>query len=239
MQLLIDSDSLCYAALYSAKSDFLLAIDYAENSIYRILNRFPELDYDLYLTGKGNFRYKVADYYKANRTQPKPRFLTELKDYLVIHWGAIEVEGIEADDALGLRAEGNILVSIDKDLDTIGNCTRYNYKKDQLYEVSEREAALNFWVQMLTGDSTDNVAGIKNPAKAHHKNPPNFSEATARELLEEADQYCREVVEDMYQRQFGPDWVQQFDTHATLLFIQRNNELTYKDCNILYPKHVE
>jgi hypothetical protein len=234
--LLIDADIIVYQSVLSRGVDFLLAIDYAENSLYKILNRFPNSDYDLYLTGKNNFRKKVAEYYKAQRPKDKPRYFTELRDYLVSEWGAIVTEGNEADDEIGKRHDTHtVIVSTDKDFKTIpGNI--YDFKKDEMFHVTEQQATTNFWVQCLTGDTADNIPGVKNPAKAHHKNPPNFTDNTAREYLTVENQ--REVVENVFKLQYGDAWEQKFDEIATLLFIQRKDTLTYKECNLLYPLHV-
>jgi hypothetical protein len=50
---------------------------------------------------------------------------------------------------------------------------------------------------MLCGDKSDNVEGVKNPTKSHWKTPPNFTEATARELLSKTTDY-EKVVRDLY-----------------------------------------
>ena len=234
MTLLVDTDLIVYSVL-NRKTDFLLAIDSAEASLFRILARFSDADYDLYLTGKNNFRKKVASYYKAHRPTEKPRYFSDLRSYLVDEWGAIVVDEIEADDAIGIRhCEHTIVVSIDKDLKTLSGWN-YNFRTDELVNISEQEAATNFWVQMLIGDASDNVPGIKNPAKAHHKNPPNFTEATAKQILLDLDGTLtmRQTVEKLYESQFGNEWQEKFNEIATLLFIQRKDALTWQECNLL------
>jgi len=124
-------------------------------------------EYQLVLTGKDNFRNKVATIqpYKGNRTDKrKPHHLAECRDYLVRRWGAIIVDGEEADDYLGWnQTEDTIITTIDKDLDCIKG---HHYrppnkgKEGYLYEVSEVEANRNFYKQLLIGDTTDNIQGI-------------------------------------------------------------------------------
>ena len=70
-------------------------------------------------------------------------------------WRACGGRKGEADDQVTIEyledPANRCIVSIDKDLDQIpGN--HYNYRKDLFYEVSEAEAAYNFWVPVLTGD---------------------------------------------------------------------------------------
>jgi 5'-3' exonuclease len=124
-----------------------------------------------------------------------------------------------------------MIVSIDKDLLTLEGML-YNYRKDEIHSTTSNSARLNFWVQMLIGDVADNVPGLKNPAKAHHKNPPNFSEATAKELLASDPENMRKTVEEVYMKQFGNEWEKVFKEHADLLFIQRKDAKNFNDCEL-------
>ena len=119
-----------------------------------------------YLTGKGNFRNEVAVTapYKGTRKADKPYHFGLLREYMQKSWGFIEVEGIEADDKLGIEAykhdpEETIIVSLDKDLDMIrGN--HYNFVREEQYVITEEQAIRNFYLQMLTGDKVDNIIGL-------------------------------------------------------------------------------
>jgi hypothetical protein len=132
--------------------------------IESILKAVGTTEYIAYLTGKGNFREKVAPYYKMNRKDSrKPYHYDAIREYLVKRYDAIVIEGEEADDALGIMQtqamEDTIICTIDKDLDCIAG-PHYNFVKDEMYEVSEVEANRNFYSQMITGDATDNIPGI-------------------------------------------------------------------------------
>ncbi len=63
-------------------------------------------EYQLYLTtdDKSNFRYDVATIkpYKGNRKTEKPYWYTHIRNFLVDHRKAIEIHGMEADDALSI-----------------------------------------------------------------------------------------------------------------------------------------
>jgi hypothetical protein len=64
--------------------------------------------YQLYLTSddKSNFRYEVATIqpYKGNRKgKEKPHYYQQIRNFLKDHRGAIEVHGMEADDALAIE----------------------------------------------------------------------------------------------------------------------------------------
>ncbi len=81
-----------------------------------------------------------------------------------------EVDDLIARDYVNLRSRGMdvCIVSIDKDYLQIPNALIYNYgwdKKKEDYKgfiyVSEDDARKNFWTQMITGDSADNVNYLK------------------------------------------------------------------------------
>jgi DNA polymerase-1 len=120
----------------------------------------------LYLTGKGNFRHSIATtaVYKGNRTAPKPKHLSILRDFLVKEWNAEVVAGEEADDAIAIAAttlgDNSIMVSVDKDFDQIPGW-HYNFNKQLGYYITPEQGILNFYKQILTGDAADNIIGIK------------------------------------------------------------------------------
>ena len=55
--------------------------------------------------------------------------------------------------------------------------TIYNYRKKEFIKVSKEEAYFNFWSQMIIGDSSDNVKGVKGLGKSWcEKNLQGLSE---------------------------------------------------------------
>jgi hypothetical protein len=130
-------------------------------------------DYKGFLTGKGNFRVELAKTvpYKGTRPTEKPIHLQALREHLVTSWGFVVVDGIEADDAVGIEAyklheDESIMVHIDKDLNQFRG-HHYNYRKKDKYYVSEFAGWYSFYLQILTGDRIDNIEGLKGigPAK--------------------------------------------------------------------------
>lgn len=122
-----------------------------------------------FLTGKGNFREKVATIakYKGNRdNMEKPVHYQAVRDYYVDDWGAYIVEGMEADDEVSIRMwehfrdgdEEVVLATIDKDLDQIPGW-HYDYKKHVFYDIDPLEGELFFYAQCVSGDATDNIKG--------------------------------------------------------------------------------
>lgn len=130
-----------------------------------IAGKFDSLEF--YLSGTGNWRLEEATVkpYKGNRSPfNKPVYYKEIREYIVRKYGAVLVDGMEADDAIGIRATTNpgepvCIVSIDKDLDMIPG-EHYNWVKDKRYTLNGTEATRNFYKQVLTGDSVDNIPGI-------------------------------------------------------------------------------
>lgn len=127
---------------------------------------------DLFLTGKTNYRDQYARIrpYKGNREKvSRPVHYEAIRAYLMNRWGASVVEGEEADDAVAMLAHAHgydpdriCIVSPDKDLKTVPG-RLYNFrrrgKRDAMRVLTEGEARMNFYRQMLTGDPTDNVLG--------------------------------------------------------------------------------
>jgi len=157
----------------------------------------------IFISGKSNFREHVAvtKPYKGNRdSTPRPVHYEAVGTYLVGNWGAEVVEGIEADDAIGIAAmeakdkkQRFVVVSNDKDLDQIPGM-HYDWIKKKFYEVSAKEARTSFYQQLLSGDSTDNVPGL-----------PGIGSAKAAQALAECKtpKECFEVVWNMYKDILG------------------------------------
>jgi hypothetical protein len=123
---------------------------------------------ELFLTGKGNFRDEIAQLrgYKANRIGvEKPVHYKAIRRYMIERWKATVVRGYEADDAVAMVAHENeydpervCIVSGDKDLLTVPG-RLYNFRTKQMKIVTQQEAWVAFYRQMLTGDVVDNIAG--------------------------------------------------------------------------------
>lgn len=128
--------------------------------------------WELHLTGKTNFRndYAVTVPYKGNRKgTEKPVHYHLLREYLCSAWGATINEGIEADDMLAIRAtelgDDSIIVTLDKDLNQVVGW-HYNFVKKNKYYVEKDEGLLNFYKQFLTGDTVDNIVGVRGIGEA-------------------------------------------------------------------------
>lgn len=173
---LIDADMLCYRIGFACDKEVAsVATRTMDSFIAELLCDLDECeDYELHLTGKGNFRNDIAVTvpYKGNRAElKKPVHLQALRDHLVNDWDAKVAQGQEADDAIAIRAtelgDNSIIVSLDKDFDQVQGW-HYNFVKHDMYYVTAEEGLLNFYMQFLTGDRIDNIIGVKGigPVKA-------------------------------------------------------------------------
>lgn len=221
MKPLIDFDSIIYKAAWKHEDDLVLATEYAESFVTRIEEKFSKPE--IFLSGSTNFRYSIdPDYKISRRNKPKPVQYYPLRDYFISK-GAYVSDGYEADDEVGVRnCVDCVICGIDKDLNTIPGW-KYNYDKDTLYNITEDEAALNFWAQVCSGDSSDSIKGL-----------PGIGIKKALKLLEGVDvKDYRKTVENKYLEVLGSDGFLEFDKTARLVFIKQIS-LTTEYYNI-YP----
>ena len=166
--LLIDGDIICYRSGFSKEAESLPELlEVADSYIQSIVERAdPEIkQYTVFLSGKGNFRKDIAvtKEYKGNRTAEKPQYLDDIRAHLLTTHPSDLSEGEEADDRIAIKAtelgNGCVICSLDKDFDQVPGW-HYNFVKNTKYYVSSKEAILNFYCQVLTGDRADNIEGI-------------------------------------------------------------------------------
>jgi 5'-3' exonuclease len=195
----------------------------------------------IYLTGKNNFRERIAKRreYKKGRPEDKPFHYYNIKGYLIQEYGAIVVDGMEADDALCINqeaalsnseADDTIICSRDKDLK---QCRGYHFSWEcgkqpsigPLYVEGYGSLELKnskkltgtghvwFFAQCLMGDTTDTIPGIKGygPVKTYN-------------LLKDASSYRegQQVVIDCYKEAYGDRWEEELLEQARLVWMVRD-----------------
>jgi 5'-3' exonuclease len=190
--LLIDADSLVFAACLDKKENtedgkgFMYDIEDAKHkfdeSVQKIVNTLEDdyalniLEYKLFLEGEGNFRYLFNKGYKSNRKdRERPPLIKALEEWVIDNHPCFVSYNVETDDTIaatytkyhdndaGVRF---ILASMDKDLKTIP-CVLFDYfhSRYELMEILPDEALKNFYMQMLMGDTSDGVVGIRGVGK--------------------------------------------------------------------------
>src|SRR3990167_1971262 len=210
-----------------------------KQSLEFILENTKADSFQVYIKGTGNFRDEISKtrVYKGNRdVTHRPKYEEQIREYLIKHWGAEVVDGMEVDDKVTIEqcydmswvkyaTEGNstkyhtlggtIIASIDKDLDQCPGW-HYNYKTNEKYWVSEEEALHCFYVQLLSGDYSDNVEGI-----------PGIGSKTAIKLLsglkteKELYEKCLSVYEESLGKRKGKERLIEM---ANLLHLKRSEE---------------
>ena len=199
---------------YVIPEDVTHAYHNAKQLINNICTKTGATEYEIFLTGKDNFREDIATIqpYKGNRdTSHKPVHYDAIKEYLIKHHGAEVVNGIEADDKLGHeQTHDTCICTIDKDLDMIVGW-HYNWRKDIMYKVNEWDAIKFFYTQLLTGDTVDNIRGV-----------PQIGKVKAAKLLDGAtSEYTlynrvRQAYLDYFHKEYG-DSVPRFLSEQELL----------------------
>lgn len=214
------------------------ALSNAKELITKILDRTKSTEYIVYITASGvesNYRYKLDTTYKANRKeQERPVHYGAVRNYLTDTHGAKLITGKEADDAMGIRqwdhlntenSTPTIICTVDKDLDMIPGL-HYNWRKDVVYEVDDRTALRNFYKQLLIGDPTDNIKGIKGigPVTADKILPIHYSESQMYDVVlsKYKHQYRERSIEAILNIVY---------TTANLLWIQREEGILWQPPN--------
>lgn len=175
MKVVIDGDQMLYACGFAAEGEPLShSLKLLKNAINEILKDCRTESYELYISGKDNFRDDIAvtQVYKGNRDNRKPEFYGDMVHYLISAWGAQPVNGMETDDMVSIRlwedfvACGGdkdkatiILSSPDKDLKNTPGW-HYNPRTKKLQWFTEEQSMRHFWFQMLFGDRVDHVKGL-------------------------------------------------------------------------------
>ena len=174
----IDGDLFIYrCANACAEEPVFIACSTMDKMLGSILMAFPEVGYQVYLSGASseNYRhqYAITAPYKGNRKQEKPKHYDALRQYLMDDWGATMSHGNEADDTISIdyttrwkahcknpeSTSVPCVVSVDKDFDQLTGL-RYDFVKEELVWKTQHEANLNLYRQVMEGDTADNVKGI-------------------------------------------------------------------------------
>jgi len=221
---LIDHDLVVFRCAASAENDdFGIAVHRAEGLLDELLTKTGCTEYRAFLTGKDNFRKTIYPEYKANRTAPKPKHLSALREYAIDKMSAeLAPEGLEADDAMGInQTEDTIIVSLDKDMLMIpGRHFSWEIKgkgwtkPDTFTDQTEIGGMKLFFEQCLKGDTSDNIKGIE-----------GIGPKKAQAILAgcNTEQQLFNAVRDAY----GND--EEFIMNASVLWIMRHEGDVWRD----------
>jgi 5'-3' exonuclease len=140
------------------------ALSNVKTTVEHILSKMKSDDYVIVLSDGAGFRSDIATIkkYKGNRDDsPRPKWYEETRQFLVDNYGALVYSSVEADDVLALcQNEGTCIVSIDKDLLQVPG-RHYNWVRDERVIIRPETGLRLLYQQVLTGDGTDNIPGIR------------------------------------------------------------------------------
>lgn len=197
---LIDADIVSYrCAAASENEPKEVALLRASELMQRIIDETKADNYLAYLSGSNNFRNQYNPDYKANRKDtPRPKWLQDVREHLVLEWQASVEDEQEADDAMGIYQMANketIICTIDKDLLMIPG-EHYNFVTGVHREQFTIPAIRHFYWQLIMGDRTDNIFGFDGKAR---QSVPQKLEPVMAELAsydDELDMFS--FVRDLY-----------------------------------------
>jgi len=143
---------------------------FTKERIDHILNTVKAKGYLFCFSGPAEYTFRsyiaFDKKYKGNRTYV-PKYPQELLDkqevvkYIRERFPSLQFKDLEADDVLSmLQDEETFIWSKDKDLLQIPG-THFDIKEERFLEVSKADAFSFLMTQMLTGDSVDNISGLK------------------------------------------------------------------------------
>jgi DNA polymerase-1 len=177
--LLIDGDVLAYAGASHAEKAFEwepgewtthASMEDAQANITDKLEQYQRNLGDalikIAMTDSVNFRKEVLPTYKANRANVrKPLILSQVRQWMFDVLQAVKVPTLEGDDVMGIWATHTglkgekIIVSIDKDMQSIPGLVYRPGKDKEPREISQAEADRWHLLQTMAGDATDGYSG--------------------------------------------------------------------------------
>jgi 5'-3' exonuclease len=214
--ILIDADSLAYIG--GSCEDVEQAYDKVDSAISNIVSTSGASHYMVLIEKpyNNNFRKKIVSSYKIGRkSKPLPNFYHEIKEYITLNWGGYGIGGYETDDvivSLWRKVMNDypftevLIASMDKDLKQlpITFFDTYYTRFGEVTQISESEANYNLWKQMIQGDSTDSISGVKGKGLKKAESLLN----TSKNHFMTTCRVYREVYGSRWQKNFIKNWVQ-------------------------------
>lgn len=235
---LIDADSLVYIIAWQYREHLNLEVlhdvrESCDNFMDSILTTVQADQYLGVFSSSKNFRHDLYLYrpYKGKRPEKMAcvaYWEAPIKEHFCTKWGFYKSPNLEADDVVATLAmildQPSVICSPDKDLKQIPGY-HFDYKNQSLSveTISKDTACMNLWTQVLTGDSTDNIAGI--PGMGKVKVDKLFKDAAQTGELNDLSLY--QVVKSMFHTYFDPYYGDQIfqQTLKTVMLIQPTHPL--------------
>tara|TARA_R110000868_G_scaffold14414_2_gene67011 strand:- start:25167 stop:25892 length:726 start_codon:yes stop_codon:yes gene_type:complete len=167
--LIVDADSIIYKICWTnQESSWETVKKAADDYLNEIFQNTSSTHYILCLTLGKCFRYNIAKTkpYKGHRKTDKPKYFDQLREYFITeHKAFFYRDQYEADDLIFILKnqyeekypDADIILGVnDKDcLQYEG--TYYDYHKKVEIYLNNEDSNMNFLMQMLQGDTSDNI----------------------------------------------------------------------------------
>jgi 5'-3' exonuclease len=214
---IIDADSILYQIAHVEPSPARCKKN-LDAEIKNIVENVGAAEGLVIIKGADNFRFHVAEDYKGNR---KDNIDPEVRDRISMLYEyaadfSIKADGAEADDLCGIYArealemgKSYVVSHIDKDLNCIPGY-HHNFRKKEIYFVEPEVGYHHLMMQLLTGDSTDNIQGLR-----------GVGPKTAEKLLKDTptEKLFDRVIEVWKEKQ-KDEWEANFTKCANLIYIR-------------------
>jgi len=226
--LIVDGDPLMFRAAYN-KNSAEEAYESFEEKLEDLANSVFCNKMQIAVFGNNNFRSSYFKDYKNTESRKKSKannpYYFELRQILIEEDRVVPAEGMEADDLVRiwaeearLRKEQFVIASVDKDLQCIPG-HHYLIHRDELIYIDEDSADKHYWTQILTGDSVDNIQGLR-----------GIGPKKAERILEGAgnSQARKQKVIDAYYEHYQGNWKKEMLHTGTLIHIMRTSDDRFK-----------
>jgi len=226
--LIVDGDPLLFRAAYNKRSAEE-AYDTFEERLDDLQNTVFCDETQIAVFGEKNFRIDFFSDYKNTPSRKKSKennpFYFELRQMLLDEGLVVPATGMEADDLVRIWAEEArareqqfVVASVDKDLQCIAG-HHYLIHRDELIHVTEDQGDKHYWTQILTGDSVDNIRGLR-----------GIGPKKAERILEGASnsRVRKQRVIDAYYEHHGAGWREELLHTGTLIHIMRTRDDWFK-----------
>ena len=218
----IDADSIIYRLALKTDISLKKAMEYYDRAIEEIQWETCSGKVFVALKGEGNFRYDIEPDYKGQRKvsnvdEAVVERRKDLNEY-AYSLGHFKSDNCEADDVVSIWAqqaldakEHYVIAHIDKDIDMVEGW-HYNFTKETLYYICKDQGYRKMCLQMLTGDSTDNIQGLV-----------GIGPKKAEKLLADVPQPdMLDKVREAWEEAHPEDWQDRLEVCWNLLYMRRN-----------------
>jgi len=218
----IDADSIVYRIALKTDISLKKAMEYYDRAIEEIQWETCSGRVYVALKGEGNFRYDIEPDYKGQRKvsnvdEAVVERRKDLNEY-AYSLGHFKSDNCEADDVVSIWAQQSldakehyVIAHIDKDIDMVEGW-HYNFTKETLYYICKDQGYRKMCLQMLTGDSTDNIQGLV-----------GIGPKKAEKLLADVPQPdMLDKVREAWEEAHPEDWQERLEVCWNLLYMRRN-----------------